>query len=199
MLLFAPERSSEANESYRRAIQTANIAAGFRSERHAGGMTAFSSRSGVLTAIAGNIVRTSGPVWHRAAIVLSPETRAAAQTVRLQLPLPAGGSVAAWLNGTPLVPEPVPPASPGESSAVAFAVPAEPLESGDAALLAIRSTDASQSDHILHGANAPRLLINGVRHPLAGRWQVRLGDDPSWSNMPLPAKFGAATEIVFPL
>jgi hypothetical protein len=32
---------------------------------------------------------------------------------------------------------------------------------------------------------------------LRGRWEVRLGDDPEWSNIPLPAKFGTSPDIVF--
>jgi len=32
---------------------------------------------------------------------------------------------------------------------------------------------------------------------LAGRWQFRVGDDPAWSNIPLPAKFGGSTDIFF--
>ncbi len=32
---------------------------------------------------------------------------------------------------------------------------------------------------------------------LTGTWQFRIGDDPSFATLPLPAKFAAATEIVF--
>lgn len=32
---------------------------------------------------------------------------------------------------------------------------------------------------------------------LAGRWHFRVGNDESWQNMPLPARFGASTDIVF--
>ena len=32
---------------------------------------------------------------------------------------------------------------------------------------------------------------------LSGRWQFRIGDGTDWSNMPLPSKFGASTDIVF--
>ena len=48
---------------------------------------------------------------------------------------------------------------------------------------------------------------NGFRPPslrgkdgemfLRGRWQFRVGDDKSWSNIPLPAKFGGSTDILF--
>jgi hypothetical protein len=32
---------------------------------------------------------------------------------------------------------------------------------------------------------------------LRGGWQLRLGDDPAWTKIPLPAKFGAAADVVF--
>ena len=38
---------------------------------------------------------------------------------------------------------------------------------------------------------------SGENISLKGRWQFRIGDDPSWSNMPLPAKFGGSTDMYF--
>jgi hypothetical protein len=32
---------------------------------------------------------------------------------------------------------------------------------------------------------------------LRGGWQFRLGDNLEWKNIPLPAKFGAAADMVF--
>ena len=41
-------------------------------------------------------------------------------------------------------------------------------------------------------------LINGEQLlPLDGRWQFRIGDDPAWSNIPLPAKFGIGPDVLF--
>ena len=39
-------------------------------------------------------------------------------------------------------------------------------------------------------SNAGTLSLNG-------RWQFRIGDDSNFANMPLPAKFGTSTDIVF--
>ena len=41
------------------------------------------------------------------------------------------------------------------------------------------------------------LTAGSNRLRLKGRWQLRIGDDPAWKNMPLPAKFGAGSDIVF--
>ncbi len=44
----------------------------------------------------------------------------------------------------------------------------------------------------------PPVLVSGQQKlPLKGRWQLRLGDDKSWSNIPLPAKFGGSTDVFF--
>jgi hypothetical protein len=32
---------------------------------------------------------------------------------------------------------------------------------------------------------------------LAGRWQFRIGGDESLSNIPLPAKFGIGSDVLF--
>ncbi len=48
---------------------------------------------------------------------------------------------------------------------------------------------------------APALVDEShkVVFELKGRWQFRIGDDPSWSNIPLPAKFGGSTDMLFEL
>ena len=69
------------------------------------------------------------------------------------------------------------------------------MASGDANLIVIRLAGGTR----LNIPSAPRIL--GSRDDdfisLAGRWQFRVGDNPTWSNMPLPAKFGASTDMVF--
>ena len=48
------------------------------------------------------------------------------------------------------------------------------------------------------GINSPPLLLSGSNtFELKGRWQFRIGDDKSWSNIPLPAKFGGSPDILF--
>ncbi len=47
------------------------------------------------------------------------------------------------------------------------------------------------------GFHPPRISGSRSNMSLTGRWQFRLGDDPSWSNIPLPAKFGGSPDILF--
>ena len=46
-------------------------------------------------------------------------------------------------------------------------------------------------------SRAPVFSCGDHQLELTGRWQFRVGDDAQWRNMPLPAKFGASTDIVF--
>jgi hypothetical protein len=105
------------------------------------------------------------------------------------------------MNGKPLAAAATLPAG------AAFTIAAADVALGDANLLVIRWPDSKANAGLLA---APKLRVvsgtdNGqsqkpppISQPeLAGRWQLRIGDDPSWANMPLPAKFGAPTDIVF--
>jgi len=66
----------------------------------------------------------------------------------------------------------------------------EQTESGHANLIVVRVERGVLRD-------APVLRIGSESHALAGIWQTRIGDDPGFRNMPLPAKFGAGSDIVF--
>ena len=44
---------------------------------------------------------------------------------------------------------------------------------------------------------APRMVSGDRGVVLKGKWQFRIGDDPNWSNIPLPARYGTSTDIVF--
>lgn len=107
---------------------------------------------------------------------------------------PATGTVRVWLNGTEATevrqlclacsaPEPV-----------KFRFPAAAITRDEANLLVIRVEAEAPEKSLM----APPKLYAGTRDfELNGRWQLRAGDDPTWCNMPLPAKFGTATDIVF--
>lgn len=123
--------------------------------------------------------KLSGTTWYRATIRV-PKRWLADNDVAVLLPI---GVVNAWWNGVPL------PGYTGRRT-VRFTVPADALVIDDANLLVIRV----EAGHL---EQAP-VLLGGDRHlDLNGRWQFRQGDDPSWSNMPLPARFGTPTDIVF--
>lgn len=75
-----------------------------------------------------------------------------------------------------------------------YEIPASAIEVDDANLLVVRDT-SERFKAVL--AEVPTLLAKDGSIKLSGRWQVRLGDDPSWSNIPLPARYGASPDIVF--
>lgn len=82
-----------------------------------------------------------------------------------------------WFNGAPVV---------------AGKVAAEAVHVGDANLIVVRRASAKSGGLTA----APKLKHGDESIPLAGKWRMRIGDDPSWSNMPLPARFGAATDYI---
>ncbi|MFN0056296.1 MAG: prolyl oligopeptidase family serine peptidase [Planctomycetales bacterium] len=103
---------------------------------------------------------------------------------------PRAKGVSAWLNGHPLTAV----AAVGSSSGTLRIDPAWIVPS-DANLLVVRIEhkpgDGGFRDVPEVRAAAGRTL------PLKGRWQFRLGDDASWSNIPLPARFGTSPDILF--
>ena len=97
----------------------------------------------------------------------------------------------AWLNGRKLVRK----AASNALSVMpqAYELPSDALFESDANLLVLRFAGRERSGL----DDAPSIRYEGGSLTLAGNWQVRIGDDPSWSNLPLPAKFGAAPDILF--
>jgi type 1 glutamine amidotransferase len=92
--------------------------------------------------------------------------------------------VGVWLDGTPLT----------SAENDRFAIPASAARSADAHLFVVR-LEGSAADRGLVGA--PHIVCGKQTMQLAGYWQSRVGDDPTWSNLQLPAKFGASTDILF--
>jgi hypothetical protein len=144
--------------------------------------------------IAGNDAADKSPsvgsrqrvAWYRC-VVRPPESWSRNQLV---LHVPDGDDfVRAWCNGQPLT---------GGSTATKnhreFVVAGEHVWFGDANLLVLRIDGTKRS---VHWSAAPWLTSGDEQLRLAGRWQMRVGDDPAWSNLPLPAKFGTSTDIVF--
>ncbi len=111
--------------------------------------------------------KVDGVAWFRCVVRL-PKSWAK------ELKLDIADSDKAWLNGHELSADSINP---------------NWIESDDANLLVIRTAGGM--------VKAPEICSGQRKLALAGRWQVRVGDDSSWSNMPLPAKFGTSTDIVF--
>lgn len=124
-----------------------------------------------------------GPAWYRC-VVRIPPAWLSEKTVTVRLPALVDAKKAkGWINGTALDP------APKEN---ALSINAESITPNDANLLVLRVSDAT--GQLLE---APVLKSPQNELELSGRWQIRIGDDAAWANMPLPAKFGTATDIVF--
>lgn len=74
-----------------------------------------------------------------------------------------------------------------------YRIAPDQIEYGELNLLTVRLS-APEGGGLLGG---PELSGGGERLPLTGRWQFRVGDDPGWSRLTLPAKFAASTDIIF--
>lgn len=135
-------------------------------------------------------------VWYRCTLRLSDRWLQERDPLLKVVP-PAGGQVQVWVNGHSVRGvEPLCLAC-SEPEPVRFTLPLSRLERNDASLLVIRVQQPSTAKQLLQ----PPQLLSGAAQAepwlLQGRWQVRAGDDSSWSHVPLPAKFATATDIVF--
>ncbi|MDP6442843.1 MAG: isochorismatase family protein [Pirellulaceae bacterium] len=89
----------------------------------------------------------------------------------------------AWFNGRPL-----------KLSGGAARVPRDWVELNDANLLVVRVSNKSGPGGL---SKSPRIRSSRGAMELAGKWQFRIGDDEQWRMMPLPARYGAPTDIIF--
>jgi nicotinamidase-related amidase len=90
-----------------------------------------------------------------------------------------------WLNGHAATRKEI-------SSGAVYELPQAGVVPDDANLLVVRMAAAKGGLR-----EAPVLTAGQQRLPLRGRWQLRIGEDASWSNIPLPARFGASPDILF--
>ena len=124
-----------------------------------------------------------GPAWYRC-VVRIPVQWLSEKPLTLTFPASVDAEkVKGWINGTALVP------APKEN---ALSINPKSITPVDANLLVLRVSDAT-------GQLLKAPVLKSAQHQLdlAGRWQFRIGVDPNWANMPLPAKFGTSTDIVF--
>ncbi|MEO1997850.1 MAG: ThuA domain-containing protein, partial [Planctomycetaceae bacterium] len=131
-------------------------------------------------ASAGALADYSGPGWYRCVVRL-PKRWLGTGPLRLKLGRPSAAR--AWLNGVAF--------EPGD---LGLTVPSSAIALDDANLLVVKIAGQGSAPGL---STTPVLNGNAGQIVLDGRWQFRIGNDPAWSNMPLPAKFGTATDIVF--
>jgi sugar lactone lactonase YvrE/nicotinamidase-related amidase/type 1 glutamine amidotransferase len=119
------------------------------------------------------------PTWLRCVIRIPVEWKSEKLVVEFG---EKTGIEAAFLNG-----------KPGKLNAAASVatLPAGAFEFGEANLLTLRLRGGTQL------TSTPAFSSGNFHLSLGGTWQARIGDDDSLANMPLPSKFGGATDIVF--
>lgn len=139
----------------------------------------------LATATNGQIQRSSGVVWLRCTVRL-PKSWIADKEVTLQLP-GSKSEVTAWINGVPLTPGIV-------TDPRNLKVSSESIIPDDINLLVLRTNSQANVEYLYAG---PVLISGQQKLPLEGRWQFRIGDDQAWSNIPLPAKFGMGSDVLF--
>lgn len=138
----------------------------------------------------GKIQQHGGVVWLRCTIRLPTRRIGVGDKAFFGLFVSERSSgLTAWMNGTPLV---------HDASAPHFLqVPKKTILADDINLLVIRSEFDTEENHLPMPEGMLFLPPGGKIFSLSGRWQFRIGDDPAWSNIPLPAKFGIGSDVLF--
>lgn len=122
-------------------------------------------------------------VWYRCAVKIPASWTQAEMQLRFEEPHPPAS---AWLNGKLLnEPKSVP------KGRKVWVIDAKEVTPDEANLVVIH---LKQSRSERAKTPAPVLVSGDKKLSLAGGWQMRIGDDASWSNIPLPAKFGAGAD-----
>ncbi len=119
------------------------------------------------------------PLWQRCIIRVPHEWKSEKLVVEFGS---RTGIEAAFLNGK---------AAKLNAAASVAKLPADAFQFGEANLLTLRLKPGSLL------SSEPEFSSGNYHLSLAGKWQARLSQDESLANMPLPSKFGGATDIVF--
>ncbi len=125
----------------------------------------------------------SGPTWLRCAVRVPAAWGKEGLSLRLQ----HKGAIQGWCNGVEI------PLEDDKAGVAVGTIPQKAITPDEANLLVVRLEQKPNDGWIM-----PAEVTGGdSKLSLKGYWQVRLGDDPTWSNIPLPAKFGASPDILF--
>ena len=130
--------------------------------------------------------RSDGIAWYRCAVRVR-KSWLASGPLRLRVPTQAR-EVAAWCNGHPLESE-----AGDFGKMILFQIDPKAVAADDANLIVLRFQQGVGPAFTA----APTLAAGDRTKALEGRWQFRADDDPAMKNMPLPARFGAGTDILF--
>jgi hypothetical protein len=137
----------------------------------------------------------NGPAWYRCLLRIPENWRG--RGISLVLPLQPG-RYEIWCNGKLRSRPDTRPAADALQGVtiISLGFPDGWLP-GDVNLLVVRVTDGGSICRGLEG-EAPALIADGRDAiSLAGAWQFRIADDPSFATLPLPAKFAASTDVIF--
>lgn len=137
----------------------------------------------LIDSTGGRFESVEQPIWYRCTVRI-PSAWLSDSDLMLAM-ADQIGDTKAWLNGTLLS-----TTSDGSS----FLIPRESVVADDINLLVIQDTSSKRKSH-LH--SPPSLQAGNRTLKLAGRWQFRIGGDDSLSNIPLPAKFGIGSDVLF--
>jgi nicotinamidase-related amidase len=140
----------------------------------------------------GAITEFKSVAWYRCALRL-PTQEQGSKPATLTFAAPVS-TIHAWLNGKPLVALASSDADSNKKQTV-LEINRDAFVAGEANLLVIRV------DHQTVPAStvAPVIRSGETQMSMQGRWQLRVGDDEAWANIPLPAKFGASPDVYFEL
>jgi nicotinamidase-related amidase/type 1 glutamine amidotransferase len=131
------------------------------------------------------------PMWIRCVVCVPDEWQPSSRFGEIQV---GGNDVGdAYFNGEKLI-----PATDGTWNH--YLVPNDAIHWGEANLITMRKergiwdliSDAVPVFYIYPAGDEPRPRID-----LTGMWQLRVGDDPLFATLPLPAKFAASTDVIF--
>ncbi|MCA9123743.1 MAG: isochorismatase family protein [Planctomycetaceae bacterium] len=127
-----------------------------------------------------------GVGWYRCAVRLRDSWLSEKD---LTLRLPQGDDdLQAWFNGHRLQPV------ADIRHTLVLPISEDWIAPNDANLIVIRVADDDGSGGLVA---TPRLHSGKNTLLLNGRWQFRIGDDPKWCNIPLPARYGTSPDVLF--
>ena len=130
---------------------------------------------------AAGVAEHRGVTWYRCVVRL-PKSFVQSGKLKLQFYDTKDNETKAWLNGIAISAD--------------GTLPEEAIVMDDYNLLALRVNHNSKP-FTTGIKKAPTIASSSGTIELKGRWQFRIGDDESWSNIPLPAKFGGSTDMLF--